>query len=61
MMEPRAVAIVVFDAVFDNGPGFMMYAVPAERYSPEMTEAEAEEVSLSAPSPLVVPDDFFND
>jgi hypothetical protein len=56
-----AAVIVIFDAVFDSGPGFMVYAVPTEHYRDGMNDEEAERYTIAAPCALGIPDDFFND
>lgn len=39
---------------------FKFYVVPVETYSDDMTEPQAEAVTLCEPYYLVVPDDWFN-
>ena len=60
-MEERTyppVSIVIFDTDELEGAmwGYMIYAVPADKYYPGMPEEEAQIWSLGLPQALAVPD-----
>lgn len=58
-----SVRIVQFETEIGENqeiPAFKFYVVPVEAYSDDMTEPQAEAVTLCEPYYLTVPDNWFN-